>query len=123
MAQVNVTISGRVYRMACEDGQEAHLHGLADRLDRTITHLKETFGEIGEQRLIVMAAIMAMDEAGEAKRKVAGLEGEIERLRQSVGDGEARRAEVDRAVADKLDLAAKRIETIAATLVSGRPSN
>jgi cell division protein ZapA len=123
VAQVNVTISGRVYRMACEDGQEAHLQGLADRLDRTIVHLKESFGEIGEQRLIVMAAIMAMDEAGEAKRRMAALESEVERLRQSVGQGETRRVETDRLIADRLEGAAKRIETLAATLASGRMAN
>jgi len=36
MAQVNVTISGRTYRMACDDGEEDHLAQLAERLNRSI---------------------------------------------------------------------------------------
>ena len=51
MAQVNVTINGKVYRMACEDGQEGHLQGLAARLDQMIDQLRGSFGEIGDQRL------------------------------------------------------------------------
>jgi hypothetical protein len=47
MAQVNVTISGRSYRMACDDGEEEHLGELADHLDRTIERLRGEFGEIG----------------------------------------------------------------------------
>ena len=55
MPQVNVTINGKVYRMACDDGQEAHLEGLAERLNVTIDRLRQSFGEIGDQRLTVMA--------------------------------------------------------------------
>jgi hypothetical protein len=66
---------------------------------------------------------MAMDEAGEAKRRMAALESEVERLRQSVGQGETRRVETDRLIADRLEGAAKRIETLAATLASGRMAN
>ncbi|MBN8999629.1 MAG: cell division protein ZapA, partial [Rhizobiales bacterium] len=57
MAQVNVTINGKIYRMACDDGQEAHLESLAERLNETIDRLRGSFGEIGDQRLTVMAAI------------------------------------------------------------------
>ena len=47
MAQVNVTIDGKTYRMACDEGQEAHLENLAMRFDKYVGHLKEGFGEIG----------------------------------------------------------------------------
>src|ERR1019366_4519458 len=56
MAHVSVTINGRQYRMACDDGQEHHLAGLANDLDQRIAHLRTTFGEIGDTRLTVMAA-------------------------------------------------------------------
>ena len=48
MAQITVTIDGKAYRMACEEGQEDHLTQLADRLDRYVGHLKGQFGEIGD---------------------------------------------------------------------------
>jgi len=57
MSQVNVTINGRQFRMACEDGQEDHLMDLAREFDIRIEGLRAKFGEIGDTRLTVMAAI------------------------------------------------------------------
>ena len=51
MSQVNVTINGRQFRMACEDGQEGHLQQLAKDLDERIAALRGQFGEIGDARL------------------------------------------------------------------------
>ena len=83
MAQVTVQIDGKAYRMACEEGQEAHLTDLASRFDRYVAHLRSQFGEIGDTRLTVMAGIMVMDELAEATRKLQGLESELETLRKS----------------------------------------
>ena len=80
MAQVTVTIDGKAYRMACEEGQEDHLTDLAIRFDRYVGHLKGQFGEIGDLRITVMAGIMIMDEISELTRRVAGLELELETL-------------------------------------------
>ena len=54
MPQISVTIDGKTYRMACDEGQEDHLTDLAARFDRYVTHLKGSFGEIGDQRLTVV---------------------------------------------------------------------
>ncbi|QFY61236.1 cell division protein ZapA [Rhizobium grahamii] len=81
MAQVTVTIDGKAYRMACEEGQEDHLTDLATRFDRYVGHLKSQFGEIGDLRITVMAGIMVMDEISELTRRVANLESELEALR------------------------------------------
>ncbi|MGL4491066.1 MAG: cell division protein ZapA, partial [Rhizobiaceae bacterium] len=83
MAQVNVVIDGKSYRMACDEGQEAHLEGLAGKLDRYVQHLKEGFGEIGDQRLTVMAGIMVIDELDELQKRVKGIESEVEILRKT----------------------------------------
>ena len=77
MAQVNVIISGKTYRMACEDGQEQHLSGLADRLNAAIDNLRGDFGEIGDQRLTVMAALTMADQGAEALKRVSALESEV----------------------------------------------
>ncbi|QLF71189.1 cell division protein ZapA [Peteryoungia desertarenae] len=81
MAQVTVTIDGKAYRMACEEGQEDHLTSLATDFDRYVTHLKAQFGEIGDLRITVMAGIMVMDELSDIKRRVAALEHEMVGLR------------------------------------------
>ncbi len=83
MAQVNVTINGRSYRMACDDGEEAHLTRLAERLDRSIEQLRIRFGEIGDQRLTVMAAITLADQQAEAERTMADLRAEIAALEEA----------------------------------------
>jgi cell division protein ZapA len=83
MTQVTVTIDGKAYRMACEEGQEDHLTDLATRFDRYVGHLKDQFGEIGDLRITVMAGIMIMDEISELTRRVASLEGELDSLRSN----------------------------------------
>ncbi|HEY4862769.1 MAG TPA: cell division protein ZapA, partial [Xanthobacteraceae bacterium] len=80
MAQVSVTIGGRVYRMACDDGQEDHLMRLARDLDQKLAQLREAFGEIGDTRLAVMAAIMVADDLSESRRHIRTLEQEVEGL-------------------------------------------
>ena len=81
MAQVTVTIDGKAYRMACEEGQEDHLTSLATDFDRYVTHLKAQFGEIGDLRITVMAGIMVMDELSDLKRRLTSLEQEMVGLR------------------------------------------
>lgn len=83
MASVSVTINGKNYRMACEEGQEPHLISLAEKLDSYVGQLKGSFGEIGDQRLTVMAGIMVTDELVEMEKKVAGLEKELADLKAS----------------------------------------
>ncbi|WP_160011327.1 cell division protein ZapA [Rhizobium sp. 18055] len=83
MAQVTVTIDGKAYRMACEEGQEDHLTDLATRFDRYVGHLKDQFGEIGDLRITVMAGIMITDEISELTRRVASLESELDSLRSN----------------------------------------
>ncbi|KEC56460.1 cell division protein ZapA [Bartonella koehlerae] len=80
METVSVTIDGKVYRMACDKGQERHLTELAARLDQYITHLKKNFGEIGDHRLSVMAGIMIIDEMEEIKRENVKLQEDYEAL-------------------------------------------
>ena len=74
MAQVTVTIAGRVYRMACTDGEQPHIESLARIVDAKIESLRTSFGEIGDQRITVMAALTFADELSEAKRRIAELE-------------------------------------------------
>lgn len=92
MPSVSVMINGKAYRMACDEGQEQHLLGLGERLNATIDDLRTAFGEIGDQRLIVMAAITMADELSEEKRRVARLEQTIDSLRQSGADEELTKA-------------------------------
>jgi cell division protein ZapA len=119
MSQVNVTISGKLYRMACDDGQEEHLGRLAERLDHTIERLRGEFGEIGDQRLTVMAAITMADQNSEAERRLAQLESKV------AGMEEARAAVVERqqssemAVVRSIEAMSERVEALAVRLADG----
>ena len=76
MAQVTVTIAGKIFRIACDDGQEPHLESLAHELDGRIGDMRKAFGEIGDNQLTVMAAISFLDEREDVKLRVAELEAE-----------------------------------------------
>lgn len=80
MAQITVEINDRSFRMACDDGEEERLLGLAKRFDDNINSLRDNFGEIGDQRLTVMAGIMVTDQLAEKERKLKAAEARIEEL-------------------------------------------
>lgn len=116
MAQVTVTIDGKAYRMACDEGQEEHLTDLGQRFDRYVMHLKDSFGEIGDQRLTVMAGIMVMDELSELQKRVTGMEGEIVTLRKTRDDALTKADKNDAALTGALGALAERMETLAGKL-------
>ncbi|WP_417694380.1 cell division protein ZapA [Roseibium sp.] len=113
MAQINVTINGRSFRMACDDGEEERLHALAARFDDWITELRSAFGEIGDQRLTVMAGIMATDQLAEMEKKVARLEGELLGARRDSETSNDQLQSRDAEAAAALDQVASRIEALA----------
>lgn len=121
MAQVTVSIDGKAYRMACEEGQEQHLIDLASRFDRYVGHLKGQFGEIGDLRITVMAGIMVMDEMTELSRQVAALTAEVEGLRQNRDGTASARDERDQQLAAVVEEMTSRINALAVKL-SARPT-
>ena len=121
MAQVTVTIDGKQYRMACDEGQEEHLTDLAQRFDRYVTHLKESFGEIGDQRLTVMSGIMVMDELTELQKRVNGMEGEIATLRKTRDEALSKADRNDATLSAALSGLAQRMETLAERLGPRKP--
>jgi len=112
MASVNATIAGRQFRLACEDGQEEHLQSLARDLDASIEELRQKFGEIGDTRLTVMAALMVADELAEAKRKIRRLEEESTALQDARAVATDRAKAASAAVVNAFNSAAERIEGI-----------
>jgi len=116
MSQVTVTINGRQFRMACEDGQEGQLMRLAEDLDRRIESLRSRFGEIGDTRLTVMAALSVADELADATGRLRGIEQELTGLQDArVASADHAKA-TQAAVAAVLNSAAERLEGITRTL-------
>ncbi len=113
MAQVNVTINGRSFRMACDDGEEKRLEGLAQRFDGWINELRGAFGEIGDQRLTVMAGIMATDQLSEMERKLARAEEALEAERAALEALRQNQQQSETGVVRAIDEAAAKIEALA----------
>lgn len=116
MSHVSVTIHGRQYRMACEDGQEDHLVRLAKDLDQRIEQLKTSFGAIGDMRLIVMAALTMGDELFEAIKRIRRLEEELTTLQDVRVASSERAQQTQAAVAAALNSASERIERVTRSL-------
>ena len=120
MAQISVMIAGRAFRMACEDGEEDRLTGLAGALEERVVDMRKAFGEIGDQRLIVMAAISLADERAEAQARVAKLEDEIARMREASRGVAMLADDSARQIAQAIDDAAERIESASRVMDGGR---
>src|SRR3982751_3495600 len=110
MSHINVTINGRQYRMACEEGQEVRLLKLAESLETRVGELRGKFGEIGDARLTVMAALTVCDELVDANARIRALEGDPETLRTARAAPADRTKATQAAVANALNAAAERIE-------------
>jgi cell division protein ZapA len=116
MAQVNVTINGHQYRMACLDGQEDHLLGLVRGFSERIEGLRAQFGEVGDMRLTIMAAVTVADELSEAAAKIRRLEQQIAAAEQARVVAAERAQITQAAVAAAFASAAERIENVARNL-------
>ena len=111
---VQVTIAGRSFRMACAPGEEDHLGQLAAQIEARIADLRGRFGEIGDQRLTVMAAITIADELSESRRRIAELDAQVASLHHASAQKDEAAAAWVESLAQTLDLTARRIEGIAA---------
>ncbi|MHA1108668.1 MAG: cell division protein ZapA [Alphaproteobacteria bacterium] len=100
MAQLDVSVNGRSYRVACDDGQEDHLRQLAEYVDRRVMELVGAVGQVGEARLLVMASLLIADDLSESFATSQGKSDE----------------EAEDKLAEVTDALAKHIETIAAGL-------
>lgn len=116
MAQVNITVNGRVYRMACEDGEEDHVTELGQRFDEAINELRAVLGEIGDQRLMVMAGILMTDRLGDAEKRLKRAEQDIQSLKDARADTAMRIEGLEQNFAESLNRAASRVERIAERL-------
>lgn len=116
MASVSVNINGKTYRMACDEGQENHLIALAEKLDSYVGQLKGSFGEIGDQRLTVMAGIMVTDELVELQKRVAKMEAEMVEMRETIKTSTAAADDGEKEAARRLGEIAGRLQGLAKRL-------
>ena len=102
--------------MSCAEGEEARLEALARVVEEKIVEMREGFTEIGEQRIVVMAAIAMADELTDARERLVALEAETGHLRKGLAEAESVAREVDARATQTISAAAERIGQISATL-------
>ena len=112
MAAITTTINGRQFRLGCEAGEEEHLQSLADLLERRVSELHGKFGEIGDTRLTVMAALTIADDLAEANKRIRRLEEELTALQDARVLSSERAKEASSAVVNAFNSAADRLEGI-----------
>ena len=80
MANVNIKFNGKEFLLSCEDGQEEHLEELSTYLNEKFTSLKNSLGNIGESKLLLITSISVLDEYYETKKKVDIQKKEINKI-------------------------------------------
>ena len=113
MAKVTVSLNGRAFTIGCEDGQQAYLRELAGKVDAHVRELAEQVGQIGDLRLLLMAALIIADELEETKGEAKGLREQLTDQKGLTSPADARRR-ADRAkAAELIATAAARLEELA----------
>ena len=82
MANVNIKFNGKEFLLSCDDGQEEHLEELALYLNEKFTNLKNSLGNIGESKLLLITSISVLDEYYETKKKIDLQKKEITNITQ-----------------------------------------
>ena len=88
MPEVSISIGGRQFEVACQDGEESYLHSAAKMLDDEAQVLSDQVGRMPEARMLLMAGLMLADKTasvedriGEVRAELAEREAELAGLR------------------------------------------
>lgn len=127
MAQVVVNVNGRPYTMQCNDGEEPHLEELGELLNSEVERIKQAVGQVGDVRLLLMAGLVVADKLAEALKRIEDLEEQRQTVQASRNGALRYGQELEETVVERLDAAARRLETLAtesgkASVASARAS-
>ena len=124
MGQVSVTLNGRTYRLECGEGEETHLIALAEYLGSHVDTMRRKFGQVGDDRLILMASLVVTDELWELRRQRQEMKSTLAEARRdrSVADESSKHLQADHSA--RVSSAADRIEMLNDRLgdLAGGPS-
>jgi cell division protein ZapA len=118
MPLVNVLINGRAFTVACDDGEEEHLKELGTYVDKKVRELLEAVGQVGDVKLMLMAALLLADEHHDAVTQLLAARQELAALKSAQDGWKADREAAERIAADALENAAKKVEEITASLAA-----
>ncbi len=116
MAQVTVTLNGRAYRLECDDGEEQHLLTLAGEMGQHVEVLKDRFGQVGDDRLLLMAGLMLADQLAEARQRLEETDTLLSGIRDDKSAADELIASAQAKIARQINAAADRIEALSEKL-------
>jgi cell division protein ZapA len=116
MPLVNVMVNSRAYTIACDEGEQEHLKELAAHVDAKVSELLGVVGQVGDQKLLLMAAVLITDELFEARGKLEGHAIKVGELSTAQAELDARASQSEQIAADALESAAEHLERIVAKL-------
>jgi len=112
MPLVNVMVNSRAYTIACDEGEEEHLKELAAHVDGKVKELLGSVGQVGDQKLLLMAAVLITDELFEARARLDGHAKKVGELSNAQAELGARAGQSEQIAAVALEDAARRLEGI-----------
>ena len=112
MPLVNVMVNNRTYTIACDEGEQEHLKELAGHVDAKVRELAGSVGQVGDQKLMLMAAVLITDELLEARARLEGQAKKVGELSESHAELTGQAGKSEERAARTLEDAAARIESI-----------
>lgn len=112
MAEISITINGRNYGIACDDGQEKRVQDLARYVDARLREIARAGAASNESHLLVLTAIILSDEISDLKSQGSMMA----RQPQHSAIGVKMSDEEEEAIVSAIDLLAARIDQIAGNL-------
>lgn len=110
MGQVTVTLNDRNYRLECDEGEEAHLIELAEFVGVHVDDMRRKFGQVGDDRLILMASLVLTDQLWEVKREIEDLKAQLAEARRDISGTQEEAKTVEAELSTKIGEAAVRLE-------------
>jgi len=116
MGQVVVTLNSRTYRLECNEGEEAHLTELAEYIGAHVDEMRRNFGQVGDDRLILMASLVVTDELWALRADVENLRAQLADARREKLESDQNARSVETQLFAKIGEAAGRLEGLNARL-------
>lgn len=77
MPEIRITIGGREFEVACQEGEESYLHSAAKMLDDEAQVLSDQVGRMPEARMLLMAGLLLADKTAAVEDKIAEVRAEL----------------------------------------------
>lgn len=117
MPTVSLTINGRNYSIACDDGQERRVMELGHFVDKRLREIARGAGAVSEQHLMVLTSILMADELFELREQAETAEQAPASFPQAAANDE-QNAEREAHMADMISTLAKKIEAVSTQLAT-----